>query len=292
MNAVRKVFVFLALSLGALTTHAAVTGSASIQVDWSSALIGGVGATPSSYVDSSDGYATVSSYTYGDTAPFTESLDYFYTNNGAAFEVDTGPGPVQVVAGFASAGQYAAADISSAGDGFSSAQAWNGTGYIYQASGSGQLSFEIDYTLAGSAVIGSGSEYLGANYEVYLYMWDADLFASDFESLYASNGGDYAAAYRQANSNAFITDDYFTGTLLNCSTPGTCSASQSGTFTTTPLTFNVQAGTNYGMEVYILMSGESYSTVVPLPASAWMFGAAILGLALVSRRRTWSSSVG
>lgn len=265
--------------------QAAVTGSASIEVDWTSVSLTGVTMTPSSYADPSDGYAVSSSYTYGDTSPFTESADYNYYLNGSPFEITTGPGPVQVTAGFAGTTNYATADISSAGGGSSSGMAWNGTGYIYSATSSGTVNFAIDYALAGMATIGGGSEYIGVGYEVYLYMWDVDIFADDFETLYASNGGDYYDAYRQANDNAFIIDDYFAGTILNCSTPGACSASQAGTFTTSPLAFAVQAGKNYGMEVYVQVTANAYSTVVPVPNTAWLFGSALLGLSLISRRR-------
>lgn len=268
-----------------LSAMAAVTGGASIQVDWSSAVIGGVPVSASSYQDPSDSYVTVSSYTYGDTAPFTESLDYFYSYNGLPYEVASTPGAVMASAGFGSGVEYASVGVNSAGDGASTAMAWNGTGYIYQANASGQLSFEFDYSLSGSADIGGVGESMGAIYEVYLYMWDVDLFSTTFETLYATNGGDYNAAYRQANSAAFITDDYFIGTILSCSNVGSCAADQSGTFTTNPLLFGVQAGTNYGLEVFIQLTGNAYSSPVPVPGSAWMLGTALLGLVLISRRR-------
>jgi hypothetical protein len=282
-----KLFCLLILvaSMSATSVQAASIGTMDISIDWGTLSISSPLLTPSSITDPVSG-VTLSASTdlfIGDENGYLGGASSY---NGAGGIIPYSDANLSLETGFTgSSGSnttYGNTSVSNT-SGIYSGYAGAYRGFIYQSTGTGTVTVSVDYSLLGSVSTDNSSDYSTAGYEVLMDAVDADLWVSTYNSAFSTNGGDSVAAEIAAEAAAALDSFTFSNyNLLECFGVTACTDSVS-TGSTLSVTFDVVPGTNYAFGAETTSS--VYTSTVPVPAAAWLFGSGLLGLLGVSRRK-------
>lgn len=282
-----KTLVLVGAIVAATGTQAASTGDMNISLDWGSLSISGL-LTPSSITDPVTGQ-TFSSDADGWVGGESGDLDNDSSINGASATASYMDTYLDLAGGYDSTNSLGYGDVSvmNTGTGVQSGYAGGWRGFVYQATGTGSVSVSVDYSLTGSVATDTLQDYANGGYEVLIEAIDADLWVSTYNSEFASNGGDAAAAEDAADIAALLNEYIFNDwALLECFGATPCVDSTApGAGGTLSLFFDVVSGTNYSFGAEGLVGVYTDVSAVPVPAAAWLFGSGLLGLIGVARRK-------
>lgn len=160
-------------------------------------------------------------------------------------------------------------------------------GFFYQASGTGEVTVSVNYSVFGSVSTDAPFDYANGGYDLFMDADNADLWTATYSSQIAGGATSEAAelaANAAARLDTYAFSDWQAIESFGCwdAAPCTTAMNQSGVLS---LTFNVVAGTNYFFGVDATVGGYTQVSAVPVPAALWLFGSGVVGLVGVARRR-------
>lgn len=279
--------IFAAGFVSATSVQATSIGTMDISIDWGTLSFSSPLLTPSSITDPVSG-VTLSASTdlfFGAEGGYLGGASSY---NGAGGVIPYSDTNHSLEVGFTGTSgsntSYGNTSVTST-SGIYSGYAGAYRGFIYQATGTGLVTVSVDYSLLGSVSTDNYLDYSTAGYEVLMDAVDADLWVSTYNAAFSTNGGDSMAAENAADAAAALDLFNFSNyNLLECFGIMACSDSilTSGTLL---VTFNVVSGTNYAFGGETTSSVYTSTSVVPVPAAAWLFGSGLFALVGVARRK-------
>jgi hypothetical protein len=281
MKVNRFQLLLAAAALGSVTTlsHAAVVGNLTATIDWDTLTTSGVTMTPTSITFEGNTFSSSEEVYLDYGIPLTE--DEASSVDGANVQVSysSPDGSLNLLGNYGSTsneskGQGGVNNSSHADEsGFAGANRIQ----FFTASSDGAVTFSVDYRVDGSMSIDQtshleDSEFGGAGYEFLWEAFDATAFLAGAPNPLEVNDKFEAEALRM---------------YLGCeqSQDFGClpSADESGELT---LSLDVMSGRTYAFGAEGNVWIGSQVNAVPLPAAAWFFGSALLGLIGIARRKT------
>lgn len=283
--------ILVAGGLAVSSVQAGVMGDLRLTFDWNSLNISGVAMTP--YVDG-DGISSEAYGFLGYGEPFTR-IDSEEVYHGSVSRTYS-DAEVDISAGYNEITNQSFAQVKIDNDSAVTARtgyAETGRALYYQATSTGSVTFNINYSLLGSVEIEEKKafEYINAIYDYQLSVEDSNIFEQVFNETLLSNGGDEEnaddvalAASQIASVGSLGLNEQFIDVLelyANCDSE-VCkeSVDEQGILS---IAFDVEKDGLYFVEVR--GAANAFSTVVPVPAAAWMFASGLLGLVGVAKRK-------
>ena len=271
--------------------HAAAVGTGTMTIDWNTLTLSGAGMTPST--------VTLPDALGGDTFSSDAFVDIEYglpagqddvdANNGASIDVSfISPTSNVTAASDGSTGlTTSSVSINNASSPDLYGQAFAFRNFVYLATGTGTVTASVDYSLSGNASVDSINDNVDGQFSYKAEALDVTTFLSEFDVLFASNGGNADDAADDAGSLAELAVEEMKLASINaffgCAVGFNCvpSISDSGTIS---LDFSVVAGRQYvfGAEAEVGV----WTSAVPVPAAVWLFASGLLGLIGIARRKS------
>lgn len=261
-----------------------------IYINWSSLAITGPLGSPVSITDPVTG-EVLSSSAEGWVGSNSVERNFAHSINGASAIASYSDSVVNAMGGYDAATNEGGGSVVVTNSDMGQQSAWAGMyrNFIYQATGTGQVTVSVDYSLTGNVSTNTPYEYANGGYELKLEAGNADLWISTYNAAIGS-GSDQLAAEAAAEQAAIVfasndtnwqVAESFGCNAAVCASP----VNQSGIMS---MTFDVVADTKYFIGFDATVSGYTQATsvsAVPVPAAAWLFGSGLLGLMGVARRK-------
>lgn len=274
------------------SAHAAANVDFRAWLDWDTASITGpvTGpaqlSVPAALVAAQGIPPVISGVSFGWVGSGGSDLDEAEAYNGSSAVATHSDASRTLAGGFDAAvpGGFGEVMLSNTGPGVLEGYAGGGFFGIFTATANGTVTASVEYAVMGYVSTEGHYEYANAGFEWFAEADDMTTWLDTFNATYTGSNLEAASAAADAAGD-FAEDSAGNWNFIECYGPGCTNATGAHDGGIASLSFDVIAGRTYWVGAEISASGYTDVSVVPVPAAAWLFGSALLGLARITRRR-------